>query len=237
MINTLIVDDEPSVRLSIRYLADFEKNGISNVFEASSSKEAKCIIKNNKIQLLFTDISMPEENGISLMQWVNENYPDMKIIAISGYQNFDYILQSMRNGVIDYILKPIDPQHLTGTIQKALSLIQTGEDCSDTAKNFNDLREYLDQNYDKPISLDSLSEKFGFNSSYISRKFKQIFGVGIIEYITGIKIKKAKEMMIFTDMKQIEIAMRLGFKDEKYFSRVFCKEEGISPALWRKKNR
>ncbi len=236
MINVLIVDDEENVRMAIRYLADFGSYGISQIFEASNGVEARMVMNNNKVDILFTDICMPESDGVFLMNWVRGRYPDMIIIVISGYQNFDYILQAMRNGAIDYLLKPIDPEKLKQVIQKAIGLINDANPNGqiDDLETFDQIKAYLDKNYTTDISLESVAQKFGFNASYLSRRFKQKYGLGMIDYVTKLRMQKAKEMLITTNLNIYNVSAQLGYKDEKYFSRVFAKETGLSPKQYRK---
>ena len=230
MKNVLIVDDEEAVRISIRYIANLEKQGITGIFEASNGIEAKEILRSKQIDILLTDIYMPYEDGISLMDFVHKNYPRIKIIVISGYQDFEYAVGAMRNGALDYLLKPIDPDKLNKVLSEALEPDSTEEEQLPT---FQKIKDYLDQNYDKNINLDDLSKKFGFNASYLSRRFKQLFGKGVIEYSVDLKMKKAKEMLLATDLLVFDISQRLGYSDEKYFSRVFSREEGVGPSKWR----
>ncbi len=236
MLNVLIVDDEEAVRLSVRYLANFEKRGISNIYEASNGNEARRIMHEYRIHLLLTDICMSGQDGIFFMNWVCTHFPETKIIAISGYQNFDYILQAMRNGAMDYLLKPIDPVRLDVLLDAAIHEL-TGQDAENDFEVFEQLRIYIDKNYDGSLSLNDLAKRFGFNASYLSRRFKQKYGDGIIEYVTKIRIRKAKESLVSSDVKLKDLASRLGFKDEKYFSRVFAQSVGMSPNAWRKKSK
>lgn len=241
--NVLITDDEESARIAIRYLANFEEYGIEKVFEASNGRYAKQILQDNPIDLLLTDICMPMQDGISLMKWVREKYPNIKIIVISGHQNFDYALQAIRNEAMDYLLKPIDPNRLNTLIQNAIYQVKesqsrnselTDAEVKGSDQNFEMLKDYILKNYTEPISLDEIADRFGFNASYISRRFKQKFGIGVTGYVTELRINKAKEMLIATDYKIYEIARLLGYSDEKYFSRVFSKSVGISPSGFRK---
>lgn len=234
MLNVLITDDEKAARISIKYLAQFEKYGFTNVFEAENAKESKKILQENAIDLLMTDICMPEEDGTSLMRWVRLYSPETKIITISGYQNFDFVLQSMRNGAVDYILKPINQEHLQKVLDKVVRLIKEKDTSNLEGNTLQDLKVYIEKNYDTPLQLDQIARKFGFNASYLSRKFKQLYGIGIIEYVTSIRIDKAMYFLLNTSLKQFEIAVKVGYKDEKYFSRVFAKVVGTSPNQWKK---
>ena len=64
---------------------------------------------------------MPITNGLRFMEWLSGRYPQTKIIAISGYNEFDYVRKTMKYGGLDYILKPIDPDQLLEAASRALA--------------------------------------------------------------------------------------------------------------------
>lgn len=77
---------------------------------------------------------------------------------------------------------------------------------------------------------------FAISESYLSRAFKKNIGMGIPDYLNDLRIQKARELLLSPQMKVADIAFSLGYQDEKYFSRVFHKLEGISPQQYRQKN-
>lgn len=97
-----------------------------------------------------------------------------------------------------------------------------------------DLKNYLDENYAKKITLDGLSERFFINKYYLVRTFKDQFGMSIMDYVLRIRITKAKNLLRFSDLTAEEIGTQTGIGDQYYFSRVFKKVEGISLREYRK---
>lgn len=95
------------------------------------------------------------------------------------------------------------------------------------------LKNYLDENYNKKISLDELAERYYINKYYLTRIFKAKYGMSINNYITSVRITHAKQELRFTSKNAEEIAMDTGFGTGHYFSRVFSKVEGISPSEYR----
>lgn len=96
------------------------------------------------------------------------------------------------------------------------------------------IKQYLDENYAKKITLDNLSERYFINKYYLTRVFKEQFGVSIGDYLLGVRITKAKNMLRFTDKSAEEIGRECGIGDVYYFSRVFKKVEGIRVREYRK---
>ena len=98
-----------------------------------------------------------------------------------------------------------------------------------------EVKQFIDENYAKKIALTELSERFYINKYYLLRLFKGQYGMTVNEYVEGVRISKAKELLRFTGKGIREIGILCGFEDSHYFSRVFTKVEGISPSEYREK--
>lgn len=116
----LIVDDEKHVREAIRLLVDWDAFGIAEVHEARDGLEATELIGKLQPEIVFTDMMMPGMDGSTLLAWASRHHPDSKIIVISGHDDFQLVRNAVKFGGIDYILKPIDPEQLSGAIAKAI---------------------------------------------------------------------------------------------------------------------
>lgn len=101
-------------------------------------------------------------------------------------------------------------------------------------QNLQQVKEYLDQNYQRRITLDNLSELFFVNKFYLTRIFKEQYGVTINNYLQQIRITHAKQLLRFSGLTMDKIAVECGMNDANYFSRIFKKVEGISPGEFRK---
>ncbi len=96
--------------------------------------------------------------------------------------------------------------------------------------------DYINNHYMEDLSLESISKKFSFNPSYFSTLFKEATGVNFIKYLLKIRIKNACELLQKTDKKIYEIALSVGYRDVKYFNRVFKAEKKMSPEVYRQLN-
>ena len=100
-------------------------------------------------------------------------------------------------------------------------------------KNLQDIKDYLDQNYAEKIILDNLAEKFYINKFYLTRIFRDQFGITVTNYLLHLRITHAKNLLRFTDLTIEEISRSCGFSDANYFSRIFRKIEGTTPGKYR----
>ncbi len=116
---------------------------------------------------------------------------------------------------------------------------QEAEAAPPTHDELNQMRmlsvlEYLNQHWQKSLTLTSVSEVFAMNPSYFSRFFKKTMGVGFLAYLTQLRLKRSLNLLLGTDMPIIEIALECGFNDYKTYSRLFKKEFGENPQIYRK---
>ena len=115
--NILIVDDDPNIlELIQRHLHSLDYH----TFKAISVKEAVAILRDTEIDLLITDLKMPEVNGFELIQFVSEHYPKMPKLVVTGYPSVQDELSVIKSGAIDYIVKPFTKDELKKGVLKSL---------------------------------------------------------------------------------------------------------------------
>jgi len=96
------------------------------------------------------------------------------------------------------------------------------------------VKDYLDEHFPEKITLDQLAERFFINKFYLTRVFKEQFGVSVNDYLLQVRITRAKQLLRFTDAPIQEIAHECGLNDANYFTRVFRRAEGQPPGTYRK---
>ena len=129
MIRLMLVDDSPLFRAKFRGLTRWEDQGIVILDEAGNGKIAIERLERNPPDVILTDISMPVMDGIGLIEYVRARHPKIPVIALSAYDDFDYVRGSLRNGACDYILKHrLDVGQLTELIREAVRKTSGNED-------------------------------------------------------------------------------------------------------------
>jgi two-component system response regulator YesN len=95
----LIVDDEKHVREGIKILADWDKNGIHEIYEAGNGEEAIQLIQTIRPEIIFSDMKMPKMDGTQLLEWIKENQPNSKTIVVTGYDDYHYMRKAIHSAV------------------------------------------------------------------------------------------------------------------------------------------
>lgn len=103
--------------------------------------------------------------------------------------------------------------------------------------DINEIVQYIKENYFEDLYLDKLAEQFNTSDKYLSRLFKDSIGMGFHEYLSSIRISKAKELLIETDLSVTKIGEMIGFTTHSTFFRIFKKHEGINPTQYRDSNK
>ncbi len=370
MLKIFVVEDEPFIRKGIIMYIQRGAPGFEVVGEEGDGERAYSQILRTKPDVLLTDIRMPHMGGLELAEEAKRHLPDLKVIIISGYDDFTYASKAIHIGVVDYLLKPILEDTLLAAIRKAEEEItkereggkkkeEPGEDrvgffdCQDVAIALNQVdikswakdsvelflkkglesevekfvgqylecvgsdnlesmifrqymvidmqleavrfldslgageytgdviceeqelarhmktpetsrnymvsilksciavrdslsgnpfrvmvekaKEYVGAHIGAEISLSAVAAHVGVSASHFSRIFSREAGVTFIEYLTGVRMERAKEMLRCTNKKIAEISQEIGYRDTRYFYTLFKKNVGCTPREYRKK--
>lgn len=134
----LIVDDEAHVIRAVKLLVPWQELGITETYEALTPQDAIRIIEAEQPEILITDIVMQDLSGIDLMKYIAGSLKHIKVIVISGYNNFDYVRSSLQHGGVDYLLKPLDQDQLIEAVKKAADAWNQEHDLYHTAQIHKD---------------------------------------------------------------------------------------------------
>ncbi|MDF2650337.1 MAG: hypothetical protein K0Q73_6142, partial [Paenibacillus sp.] len=120
MYSVLIVDDEPEIRQGLRLKIDWESLGLSIVGEAGNGAEAVAWLTNHPVDIVITDMNMPMMDGVSFLEACHEHYPSLRLIVITGYEDFHYAKAAIRTQARDYLLKPVTQDELREAMLKVI---------------------------------------------------------------------------------------------------------------------
>ena len=113
------------------------------------------------------------------------------------------------------------------------SVLSNGSQSEQVDQKFIEIMEWLRLNYNQNMTLFEVAEKFNYNASYLARRFKDCIGIGPKQFILQIRLTKAKELLINSNLTIKEVSFEVGFEDEKHFMKLFKEKEMISPTQYR----
>lgn len=261
MFKAIIAEDEPLMR---QYLKE-QLNAIHPDFVAAeiarNGLEAKNKMLEDHFDLLITDIRMPEMNGIELVQWVRsqDQYNDLAVILLSGYDEFEYARAGLRMNVFEYLLKPLNDQELHDSLErirvqlsKAQVLIRVPSewtpesikafisDCfsgsdNDTGNLARQATDYIIRHYNEAITQSDVAEALGITPAYLSNIFHENTGESYMRFLTRIRMSQAALLLRSDEKLTIQqIAEMTGYLSDKHFIGVFKKFFGVTPNEFRR---
>lgn len=241
--NIMLVEDEELLRQSLARHIDQLGNGYKVVCQAMDGLEALEALKKEDIHLIITDIRMPVMDGLSLARSVHEQYPHILTVILSGYADFQYAQEALRQGVFDYLLKPVSRENLESTLGKASLALQKHyeleEDTSITGKDAQEIVDYvvlyIRNHYMDDIDFSDISSRMGFSSAYLTKLFNKYVGNTPLKYLTEVRIHEAKHLLLNTSLPIREVGEKVGYPDQFHFSKTFRKLTGINPTAYRQK--
>ncbi len=233
MYRVMIIDDEEPTRKLLKESIDWKSSGLEVVGEASSGIEAINMIDELRPHIAFVDVCMPFMDGIEFSKLAIKRYPSLKVIILTAFDEFEYARQCIGLPICGYILKPIVRKEIYEALKKVRqSIIEQDKE----AEEYNEIEpstirrvaKYIEENYtDSSINLTSIAQIFGFNPSYLSRRFKADIGHCFIEHLTECRMKKAISLAKENE-KMFCTASAVGIPDPNYFGRCFKKYTGNS---------
>ena len=235
--NLLIADDE---NLELKVLEKTVKKHFVDeleIFDSSNGRKASQICDEVKPDIALLDIEMPGMNGIELAKYIKEKYAECIIIFITAYDRFDYAIEAMHIKAFDYLLKPWKEERLCELINTAIENVRSMQKTDSIVHSQKDIiKDYIDRNYKKDISAKDVAGILGYSDVYFSKVFKQLFDDNFINYLTKIRIDRAKLLLKDVSFNIKEVGKSVGYADSNYFTKVFKRSIGMSPSEYRNRH-
>lgn len=248
MLTLLIVEDEHIIRKGLAYTIDWAELGCHVIGEAANGAEGLEKIDALRPDWVLTDICMPRMSGLEMLSRACELYPFYSVV-LTGYAEFDYVLQAMRLNAVDYLLKPIDEEKLRLAVGKVRALVEKERKLralergapqaarpSDVALVKSTQNYYINraltiirERYAQRLTLPGIAEELNVSESYLVRKFKETTSTTFLDYLNRYRISKAIDLLREGCFRVGEIAEMTGFGQYKQLCTVFRRYIGVAP--------
>lgn len=237
--NVIVADDERLIARNIARNIEKANESFQVVSMAADGLEAYEQTAQLLPDVVFSDIKMPEMDGIELIRRIAAEFPTIRTVIVSGFNDFELAREALRNQAVDYLLKPINPYDLKKALHKLESELLARQNQL-TPKHENSPAEivegvmaYLRQNYAQQIDFAVIAEEYSFSSAYLSKIFKEHAGTSPSRYLSDCRMKAAKKLLRDTELPVKDIAEKVGYPDPLHFSKNFKITTGMSPAQYR----
>jgi len=239
----LIIDDNPDIlsylklSLSPRY----------DVVATSKSAEALQLVKDQRVDLIISDIMMPEPDGIELCRLIKENpkLNHIPVILLTAQTTEESRIEGLGSGADDYIEKPFSASELLVRVENLIELRRTlrnkfseevrlkgkeVEVSSEDARFLKEVQSFIEENMENSnFTVDWLADGVNLSSRQLQRKIRSITDLSAGGYIRFMRLDRASQLLEQEWGNISEIAYKVGFQDAKYFSRLFKQTFGQTP--------
>ena len=253
----LIADDEITIRKGMLSLP-WNEIGIEKVYEAENGLQAKELLIKEAVDIIISDIRMPGFTGLELAEYVKECGIDCAVILLTGFSEFEYAQQAIKNQVADYMLKPLMPKDILETVSRAAGRLKRNRYQENIVRqheaemngpnlerqishyfqginaHVSEILNDMAQSFSQDITLNSFAEKYHFSISYLSRLIKRETGYGFSDLLNSIRILHAINLLEDTSVRIGDISEQSGFQDVRYFSQIFKKVLGCTPREYKR---
>lgn len=239
----IVADDEKLIANNIARRIEESSGAFRVISRAGTGTEALEQVRELLPDVLFSDIKMPEMDGIELISRLRKEHPGVCCVIVSGYSDFEYMKAAIQNSAVDYLLKPVNTEELRRLLQRLEAALLAREQQmasrrdSDAASLAESVRVYLQENYDRQVDFSALAESLAVSAPYLSKLFHEQTGTSPMRYLTELRMSRARKLLADSSLTVREIAVRVGYPDPFHFSRSFKNAVGVSPAQFREQSR
>lgn len=244
----LVEDDADTAAFSMSVLKENFQ-----VLHAKNGQEAISMIHENLPDIVLSDIMMPEKDGIELLQEIraDELTSHLPVVLFSAKASLESRLKGLQHGADAYISKPFSPEELKLTVQNLFATVQRNKeaykDSIQSEKTFEERTKSQNAYVNKVIasiisnidnqdySVTELSNDMSVSRSQLHRKLTALTGFSTTNFISMIRLEKAKDLLFGNQGNITEIAYKCGFSSQSYFTKSFTEYFGKSPSHFLKK--
>lgn len=245
MYKVVLVDDEALIVEGLRQVVDWAGHNCQVAATACDAVTGAQTIRLHRPDILFTDIKMPGEDGLTMLAGLKGEFPEMQIAVLTGYRDFEYAQRAIRLGVSRFLLKPSKMDELEEALicmTAALDRLPRSEkeaDPPDTAANSFIVRQaqaYIAQHCSDKLSLQEVADHCFISQWHLSKLLNKHLNQTFYDLLNTERMNRARELLENPALRISEIAEQVGYADTAHFSRVFKKLEGVSPGEWRNRH-
>lgn len=246
----VLIDDESIIVEGLSRVVDWAAHNcqvVATGYDAASGAEA---IRQHRPHIVFTDIKMPDEDGLTMLAGLKAGFPDMLVTVLTGYRDFEYARRAIGLGVARFLLKPSRMDELEEALtymtkvldQRAPAApVPAAPEEDPSTENANSFlarraQAFIADHCSEKLTLQDVADHCYVSQWHLSKLLHKHLEQNFYDILNGVRIQKAKELLENPALRISEIAERVGYADTAHFSRVFKKSEALSANEYRNRH-
>lgn len=230
----LVVDDDPDT-LEMHARIAQARSPAHRVFRARNGLEALRILSEEQIDLVLLDLMMPEMDGFEVIEAMRERPAnrDIPVIVVTGQTLSEPEMARLNLGVTKVLSKGVFS--MEETLSHLEAALERRRELSGEARRLvRQAMAYMHDHYAEPLSREEIAAHVGLSQDYLTSCFHKELGLTPVAYLNRYRVQQARLLLKRTHKSITEIALEVGFSGSSYFSRIFHRETGMSPADFRR---
>lgn len=260
MYHVIVIEDEELLRKGLILTTDWASLSLRVIGEADNGIDGELLARKLRPDIIIADVAMPGIDGLEMIRRLHEDLPLTEFLIISGHAEFSFAQKALTFGVRGYILKPIDSTILITHLQKAVSAIERhkGEQAKEKRAEqiMNGMKKFpslaigsntdyrdkyiqeaisvIEKHYKEHLTANDIATSMQVSERTLTNLFKERWGYTLLEYLTLYRMRKAVGFLQEKELSVYEVASRVGYKDYRYFSKIFKATFSMTPTEYKK---
>ncbi len=237
MYRVVLIDDERLIVEGLRRVVKWTDYGCQVVGTAEDAVSGAETIRKMKPDILFTDIRMPGDNGLTMLAGLRSEYPDIQVTVLTGYRDFSYAQKAIRLGVTRFLLKPSKMDEIneallamTERLKKSRPEAEEGDGENSRAGHFlvNQAVAYMEEHYAEKLTLQEVADACYVSQWHLSKLLNRYKEHSFYDILNSQRIEAAKKLLADPSLRIGDIGEMVGYADPAHFARIFKKTTGMS---------
>ncbi len=239
MYRVVLIDDEPLIVEGLRKVVPWRDFGCEVVGTAEDAVKGAELIREKQPHILFTDIRMPGDDGLTMLAGLRSEFPDMQVAVLTGYRDFSYAQEAIRLGVTRFLLKPSKMDEIREALTAMTDRLghgqPEGESEQEKAGSFlvKQAMAYMDKHHAEKLTLQEVADACYVSQWHLSKLLNRYTEKSFYDILNAQRIKAAKELLADPSLRIGDIGEMVGYADTAHFARVFKKLVGMSANEYR----
>lgn len=251
MYRVILIDDEALILEGLKKVVKWEQYDCQVVGTAYDAVSGSKLIRELQPDILFTDIRMPGQNGLTMLAGLRSEFPNMQVTVMTGYRDFAYAQEAIRLGVTRFLLKPSKMAEINealGAMTEKLKELHAAPPQEEPAEEkptekgagsflVDSAMEYMRAHYQEKLTLQEVADCCYVSQWHLSKLLNKYMEMSFYDILNSIRIENAKKLLEDPMLKIGQIGEMVGYTDAAHFTRTFKKLEGINANEYRNRMR
>ena len=240
MYRVVLIDDEKRIIEGLRKVVRWQGFGCQVVGDAGDAVSGAAVIRETKPHILFTDIRMPGDDGLTMLAGLHSEFPDMQVVVLTGYRDFNYAQEAIRLGVTRFLLKPSKLDEIHDALRAATERLSAQTPAEENRENryaqshiVNHAIAYMEAHYAEKLTLQEVADSCYVSQWHLSKLLNKQTDGTFYDTLNEIRIREAKRLLSDPKLRVGDIGALVGYQDSAHFARVFKKLIGMSANEYR----